>query len=90
MTFDAKEFLDLLQKRLPEGHEITGLTVEISRPVDKDFTIRCNGGTYKELAEQFEGTPEQFVDDIIKGYVEASQIADKQFAKVIEENRRDA
>lgn len=87
MIFNAQEFLRLLTERLPKGHEITGLTLEISRPVDSEFTIRCNGGTYKELAEQFEGTPEQFVDDIIRGYIEASEIADKQFASVVKENK---
>jgi hypothetical protein len=87
MTFDAIAFLTKLNEKLPEGHEITGLTVEISRPVDTEFTVRCNGGTYKELAEQFEGTLDDFVNDIIKGYTEASEIADKQFANVIKEHK---
>lgn len=77
---------DLFEKfvaSLPEGHRLTGFTFEISSNIGKGHLVRCNGGTYAELIAEFKGSTEDFVTEMLKGYMESHKLAVEKFTPVV-------
>lgn len=90
LKFQPVEIMAGFVSKLPSGHELTGFTFEVSREGSPKHTVRANGGTYKELAEDFEGTLDQFVDELTNSYLESVRLSDEQFAPVIKEELDDS
>lgn len=79
---------ELFQKfaaALPEGHTLSGFTFEISSQIGHGHLVRCNGGTYAELIAEFKGTADEFVAEMLKGYIESHKLAVEKFDPIVKQ-----